>query len=171
MENAVAIARLMRQLNLNWLGLPDNTPNVRSTFEKVAAIFSAYVILDCFLQSASTGIILYLPMDHPPSLTVIAVWWVVYSLQFLINVLFWGYMLVAIMNIRRSLRRRDGIPQKRCRGCEDFCCAFFCDCCSVAQMLRHTEHEGCDEEELLDLEEVSCCSKEQPFPLTRPLIV
>ena len=29
-------------------------------------------------------------------------------------------------------------PNKHCKGCEDCCCSFWCHCCTIAQMMRHT---------------------------------
>ena len=39
--------------------------------------------------------------------------------------------------MRLAIRKRDAIPEKNCAGCEDFCCAFFCNSCTQCMILRH----------------------------------
>ena len=51
-----------------------------------------------------------------------------------------GFLFVLIVTIRARahIRGRYNIPEKRCVGCEDCCCAFFCSPCTICQMSRHT---------------------------------
>ena len=39
--------------------------------------------------------------------------------------------------MRLAIRKRDAIPEKNCAGCEDCCCAFFCNSCTQCMILRH----------------------------------
>merc|ERR1712038_1274812 len=39
---------------------------------------------------------------------------------------------------KRIVREQNEIPETRCVGCEDFCCAFWCGCCTVSQLARQT---------------------------------
>ena len=48
------------------------------------------------------------------------------------------YFLLLVIKTRMHIRHKYRIPAG-CFGClEDCCCAFFCACCSISQMGRHT---------------------------------
>mmetsp|Transcript_68415 Transcript_68415/g.95111 ORF Transcript_68415/g.95111 Transcript_68415/m.95111 type:complete len:81 (+) Transcript_68415:1-243(+) len=59
-------------------------------------------------------------------------------------------MLIAVCRTRAHMRRQYQIRPGCCGGCEDCCCVFWCGCCTVQQMARHTH----------DYKEhpVGCCS-------------
>ena len=44
---------------------------------------------------------------------------------------------VLLMQVRQRIRKRDGIPEMQCAGCEDCCCSFWCQYCTLCQMARH----------------------------------
>lgn len=48
------------------------------------------------------------------------------------------YLLLAICKTRAYVRQTYGIPETSCRGCEDCCCSYWCPCCTISQMARHT---------------------------------
>lgn len=48
------------------------------------------------------------------------------------------YFLIVTCKTRAHLRRTYNIPETSCNGCEDCCCAYWCGCCTLAQMARHT---------------------------------
>jgi Cys-rich protein (TIGR01571 family) len=49
------------------------------------------------------------------------------------------FTIFVTMKARAHVRRTYNIPESRdCIGCEDFCCSFWCGCCVLAQMSRHT---------------------------------
>jgi Cys-rich protein (TIGR01571 family) len=55
-----------------------------------------------------------------------------------VNISFTAYTIIAMMRARKHIRHKYRIPETYCHGCEDFCCAFWCGCCTVSQMARHT---------------------------------
>ena len=64
-------------------------------------------------------------------------------LKFMGNLLFTLWAVYSLCKTRQTLRERFQIPEKHCAGCEDLCCAAFCGCCAVSQMMRHTgEYEN-----------------------------
>jgi Cys-rich protein (TIGR01571 family) len=48
------------------------------------------------------------------------------------------YTLIILAKLRAAVRKRYDIPQQRCAGLEDLCCAFWCSCCTVSQIARQT---------------------------------
>jgi Cys-rich protein (TIGR01571 family) len=49
------------------------------------------------------------------------------------------FFLFLTVKTRQHIRRVYAIPESRsCIGMEDLCCSFWCGCCVVAQMARHT---------------------------------
>lgn len=54
------------------------------------------------------------------------------------------FLLVFQIKTRNFFRRHYNIPASCCQGdgcCDDCCCVYWCSCCSVIQMLRHTHDE------------------------------
>ena len=49
-----------------------------------------------------------------------------------------AFSVFLLTKTRKHIRGKYGIPEKRCAGCEDFCCALWCQCCTAAQLARHT---------------------------------
>eukprot|EP01083_Nonionella_stella_P079463 218079_1 len=48
------------------------------------------------------------------------------------------YKTVLICKTRKYIREQYGIPEQQCHGCEDCCCSWWCSCCTLSQMARHT---------------------------------
>lgn len=57
---------------------------------------------------------------------------------------FYIYIIVALGFGRNNFRKRYNIPGTTFGNSEldDFCCAFWCGCCTVLQMHRHTHDEN-----------------------------
>jgi Cys-rich protein (TIGR01571 family) len=55
-----------------------------------------------------------------------------------LNIAFGVFGVFVVARTRGRIRSRYGIPERRCIGCEDCCRAFWCACCTVSQMARHT---------------------------------
>ena len=58
----------------------------------------------------------------------------VYALGFVIVIFF----ICLTAKTRKRIRDRYDIRESTCHGCEDCCCAYWCGCCTIAQMARHT---------------------------------
>lgn len=69
--------------------------------------------------------------DHPMLALLIGI-------PYIINIAYAILLIYLIAIARYRIRSRYGIPEQNCRGCEDCCCAFWCHCCTVSQMARHT---------------------------------
>lgn len=63
-------------------------------------------------------------------------------LIFFTIIIFSTYLLITILCTRYTIRERYAISEHLCtvgcRACDDCCYAFWCPCCVVAQMARHT---------------------------------
>jgi len=71
----------------------------------------------------------------------------------LVSFVFGIYILVLTCRTRQVIRRKYNIPAGCCgEGCEDCCCAFWCSCCTVQQMARHTND--------YHTYDVECCSND-----------
>jgi len=114
----VAISQVMTRLNLSLLG---NTSSSNKTF--LTAIFVTFLIFIVNIIDIST--------NPDPSYISLAAF------------LFYLFILLYTTTITRYyIRNKYNIPTYKCCGCsgecEDVCCAFFCNCCVITQMARHT---------------------------------
>ena len=60
------------------------------------------------------------------------------NLRSILNLAFGIFYVVIMARARCRVRSRYGIPERTCHGCEDCCCAFWCSCCTISQIARHT---------------------------------
>jgi Cys-rich protein (TIGR01571 family) len=51
---------------------------------------------------------------------------------------FWLYMVFLLTKVRSYIRNKYFIPVGACGPLEDCCVSFWCGCCSVTQLARHT---------------------------------
>jgi Cys-rich protein (TIGR01571 family) len=122
----VLMAQVMTRLQLTWLGEPGPMISTRNTFNIVVTIIGCYFVYSTMLAIYS------MPYDVntvPPFVPV---------LKALGSLLFSVWSFYSLCKTRENTRARYSIPEERCHGCEDCCCALFCTCCTVAQMARHT---------------------------------
>jgi len=119
----VATSQVMTRLNLNWIGDPGD-PTI--TF-KIAFVCAVIMVV---LRITSV----FITYDY--SFAFSNPWFYVISgpIQSIIFI----YFLVVAIRTRAYIRRKYRIPSQCCGGIEDFCCVFFCSCCTVSQMGRHT---------------------------------
>jgi Cys-rich protein (TIGR01571 family) len=47
------------------------------------------------------------------------------------------FTILTVCQVRKSIRKRDGIPETTCQGCEDVCCAACCNLCTQCIIFRH----------------------------------
>ena len=135
----VATAQVITRLNLNWIGGP--TRNASITF-KLAMILTVVLFVSQFA-------IIFITTAAIASKNTTLIY-LAYPLQ-LFQKLYFFYLLVVGIRIRMYIRKRYDIHDKCCGGVEDCCYMFFCPCCTVSQMARHTTD--------CDIQTAKCCSK------------
>jgi len=99
-----------------------------ATYAALNTIFSCYMAYKTDVEEAGNGGY-QVTINYGP-IPIIA--------KNILGVAFGLFCLIALMNTRRNVRGQYAIPEERCYGCEDLCCAFFCTCCTVAQVARQT---------------------------------
>mmetsp|Transcript_17379 Transcript_17379/g.42223 ORF Transcript_17379/g.42223 Transcript_17379/m.42223 type:complete len:249 (-) Transcript_17379:1579-2325(-) len=123
----ISMAQIMTRMSLTWLGEPAGQKiATQNTFKVVVLLFVSYMIYSTSLEIAS--------LDYNPSTVPIEI----LVLKIVGSVLFGVWSLYSLCKMRQSVRMQYQIPEERCVGCEDLCCSFFCTCCTLAQMARHT---------------------------------
>ena len=101
-----------------------------------------------------TALIIYLIFDVSLTIAITATGTGSSELVFLkvlIRTAFAFYVLFATLKTRIYIRRKDNIPEEHCRGVEDCCISYWCTCCVIAQMARHTADYG--------IYGASCCTE------------
>lgn len=122
----ISMAQIMTRMSLTWLGEPGQKVATQNTFKVVVLLFASYMMYSTSLEIASLD---YTPTTVPIDILVLKV---------VGSVLFGVWSLYSLCKTRHSVRMQYQIPEERCVGCEDLCCSFFCTCCTLAQMARHT---------------------------------
>ena len=112
----ILIAQIMTRLKLTWRGREGTPEEAAMSFNRVAITFIATLF---FFNIPILG-------------------WIV-------PLIFIGYMIYAGMYMRNYMRRLYEIPAGVLGACgeytDDCCCMFWCSCCSVIQMARHTHDD------------------------------
>lgn len=134
----IFLGQIMTRMNLTWSA----NPHVRGTTPKwttCGILGITVVVLIVTLYSIDIAIF---PYPYPDVNTGVVSsdpgvkFW--YLVKQCITLTWICFTFVIMCKTRAHIRRTYGIPETTCRGCEDCCCSFFCGCCTVAQMARHT---------------------------------
>lgn len=158
----VALAQVMRRMQLNWFG-QDTGPNASAaTFKTVLGIVILYHVLNQTFGMLMLGFLPVTDANGNPPASLPMGYVVLSTLRYLLHVSFFIYSLVCMIRVRSYIRSKYAIPEKQCAGCEDCCCSFWCACCSVTQMARHTAD--------YDTYRAACCT-ETGLPPTVAAIV
>lgn len=127
----VLMGQIMTRLKLTWLGNEGSVSQTASTFRILLWITIAFIV---------TRILQYFPLffftDEYGSLTNMG--YVVYNTCTFLILSFFIFFIALTCKTRKHIRNKYNIPEQSCHGCEDCCCAYWCSCCTVAQMARHT---------------------------------
>lgn len=127
----LSMGQTMVRARLNWFGDPHyGYGGMNHAFKIVAALYGFYVILSVALE-----IIDPTPpagqeqeYNYSPGIAVF---------KTAIDIAFSMYSILALMKTREAIRNKYNIPADEKLGvCEDFMCAAFCSCCTVAQLSR-----------------------------------
>lgn len=156
----ILMAQVLTRLKMDWLGEPAPEYSWRKTFRIILCIVIIFFVLAMFLSPPSPDIV----EDGSGNLDVIQVesplWKTV--LYNILTFSFGLYTLIVLMKARRAVRERYEIPQERCCGFEDICCAFWCGCCTVSQLARQTANYQ---------ERRAVCCSDTGLPATVPVMV
>ncbi len=133
----VLLGQVMHRLKLTWLGSegnhPDRSMKTFTTLAIIAAVHvcTMWVTYFTLLYLLISGLLRQSESEIETSQDFA-------NLCSFLNLVFFVFLVVIMARTRRSIRSRYGIPEQTCCGCEDCCCAYWCSCCTVSQMARHT---------------------------------
>lgn len=123
-------------------------------------------VISCFFRSTLISLAIvsqfYLLCAPPDEEETFSGSTTMYAISRLVDIVFCAFLIFLVAKTRKHIREKYSIPEKQCKGCEDYCCSLWCTCCTVAQMARHTA----DYETYAGL----CCS-ETGIPPRAPSIV
>ena len=139
--NPCALGQVLTRLKLNWCAASRQVQDGMSAFKIYFAIYVVYLVATWVL-----AIIIGQFRDEdnedndwnyegdPDWLIGIRILRVLIDLALFLTIFF------VTMKLRRYIRDKYRIPAETCggEGCEDCCCAFWCQPCTVCQMARHT---------------------------------
>jgi Cys-rich protein (TIGR01571 family) len=155
------MAQVLTRLKMNMCGDAAPESEYQTTFRKMVVLVLAYWVMRTLLAPPSPdfeanedGTLQVTTVDIPA--------WQMF-LYNAVTFLFGLYSLVLLIKLRVAVRRRYGIPEKRCIGVEDCCCAFWCSCCTVAQVARQTAD--------YDHRRAVCCSRTGLADVTPSIMV
>jgi len=122
----LAMAQVISRMQLTWTGEPGTFYASSHAFLSIVLLVAAYFAYSTALELAAYP---YSLDTTPPYIA---------GLRFGGNFLFVVWSVYALCRTRENVRARYQIPEEKCRGCEDLCCAIWCACCTTAQLMRHT---------------------------------
>lgn len=158
----VLAGQVLTRLHRNWLSIPDES-SYKNTTKIMLALTILYVVVcstltpkqDQELQVTPEGDYVVVDVGEPSP-----IWQVV--LYHVCGITFALFSIYTVIKARAAVREKYRIPETSCIGMEDCCCAFWCGCCTVAQVARHTAN--------YEQRRALCCS-ETGLPKQPPVLV
>lgn len=158
----ILMAQVLTRLKLDMFASPAPEREWRMTFKRILILVVCYWLFrsvfscpDDDVDVGDDGNVFVIEGDCPG--------W----RRFLVNTVttaFYLYTLIVMMRTRAAVRAKYEIPNERCGDAEDCCCAFWCSCCTVAQLARQTAD--------YDQQRAVCCSDTGlPPPLTQATLI
>jgi Cys-rich protein (TIGR01571 family) len=136
----VAAGQVINRLQFTWSAIPArNAGESARAFAILLYITIAHWTLFVMLEISVFALYpkppsdVYVPIDELPKPEGLLL-----AIIHIYTVLKWAYFIiiaVIVFSLRKSVRAKFGIPGS---SFEDCCCAFWCNCLVVGQMLRHT---------------------------------
>ena len=129
-------------MSRNWIGGAGNPPATSNTCMVVFIMLIVYSILWIILYSVMTStancsqVKTYDPYARCSTDKAMSA--LMSYLLYVLNLAFLVYIIISMCQTRRTIRDKYNIPPSCCEGCDDCCCSFWCSCCTVNQMARHT---------------------------------
>ncbi|EJK67797.1 hypothetical protein THAOC_11124, partial [Thalassiosira oceanica] len=130
------LGQVQNRLGLNWRGERAN-PGDHSPFQVLLGIWM-FALLNVLIRSLSAYLHSIDDRTGLPNDALLAIYLVHIYRAF--SIAFGVFSINVILKTRLHIRERSGIRETICSGCEDLCCATFCQPCTVMQMARHTAH-------------------------------
>jgi Cys-rich protein (TIGR01571 family) len=128
----ILLGQIMTRLKLTWTAQPDGSrAQTASTFRILCCLWMLWLGLR-FLPNYMT--IEFLDENGDLDAKGGVLFLIFSSLVMALSILFF----VLVCKTRRHIREKYQIPEQQCHGCEDCCCTYWCSCCTIAQMARHT---------------------------------
>uniref|UniRef100_A0A7S1D7B1 Uncharacterized protein n=1 Tax=Cyclophora tenuis TaxID=216820 RepID=A0A7S1D7B1_CYCTE len=152
----ILMAQVLTRLRMNWLGDAAPESQWKQTFCRIVILVVLFIIITTITA------------PPPPKYNNGVAYYPGYAMwkditYHVVTVAFGLYYLIVLCKTRRAVREKYDIPpDKRCGDCEDFCCAFWCACCTVAQVARQTAD--------YDQRRAVCCS-DTGLPADTPVII
>lgn len=152
----ILLGQVMHRLKLTWMADVGGTPSqTASTFR---IMFWIGIVTWFVLQFLPLLPRAFVDENGLPTTMY-------YRIDMICQVVTYCYLIfrtVLITKTRQHIRSKYHIPEQQCHNCEDCCCAWWCGCCTVSQMARHTgDYEAY---------QAMCCS-ETGMPPHAPSIV
>ena len=128
----IAIGQVMERMKLNWHA-DDGEAFLcsKGPFGVMLVITVVYFVISQILTLLDTTPVTYQQsgdVEYSP----------IYIVRYILALSLGIFSIVLIAKTRKRIRDMYNIPETQCSGCEDCCCAYWCGCCTIAQMARHT---------------------------------
>lgn len=157
----ILMAQVLTRLKLDMFANEAPEAEWRMTFKRILILIVFYFIFTSIFSCPADEV----EVGEDGNITVIEsscpTWQ--RSLSSVVTTAFFFYTLIVLVKTRGAVRARYEIPEKNCVGMEDCCCAFWCGCCTVAQLARQTAD--------YDQKRAVCCSDTGLPPALAPAFI
>ena len=126
------LGQVMHRLKLTWSA--DEGGTAAQTASTFRILFFIGITTWIFLQILSFLPFAFLDENGSPTDEYL----MVHNITRILILAYVVFKVTLICKTRRHIRERYNIPEQQCHGCEDCCCSYWCSCCTIAQMARHT---------------------------------
>lgn len=163
----ILLGQIMQRMSRNFVGCEGERPSASKTCMVVTIIYVIFMAIEIGISASveaqagcaganyqydvdSNNYVLTCPDGSTANESSVSR--TLSSVLSILSTIFFVYLLVSTCLTRSAIRKKYNIPSSCCGECEDCCCAYWCFCCSVQQMARHTHDYRA--------QPVGCCSGE-----------
>lgn len=129
----ILLGQVMTRLKLTWLASEGTAAQASKTFRIMMIITVTYIVLSQAYAAVLNATASTDAYGHPSTAYVVT-----YYVGEALRLTYFVFLVCLVIRTRRHIRQKYRIPEGDCGGCDDCCSSFWCACCAVAQMARHT---------------------------------
>lgn len=139
-------------MRLDWCGRPTTRKSADFAFNVVVGCYFTFLVVRYSLAIYTTKNAT-IALNDPSNIDLQKSYQqaLLLNVQNALDLVFLIYTILLMCRSRRAIRSKYAIPTTCCGECEDCCCSYWCGCCTVGQMARHTAD--------YHVYSASCCSK------------
>lgn len=129
----ILLGQIMTRLKLTSLASEGTLAQTKRTFHTMMILTVVWIVIRVILSTIQNSTTPLNENGQPSKVYMTSI-----GIGQILSLVFLVFLVFLASRTRRRIRQKYRIPEGGCGGCDDCCMSFWCPCCTISQMARHT---------------------------------